>query len=239
MLQSQGQNQNWPTSGQIGYITLAVWGSATLQSGGQISSGPQGGALYQVFYLVERTDFLVSFLLSRKKNYFFYQVTYLLKKKLSLLSKLQGGCSRPGPDPKGGGGVEEEELPAIGAGPVPANSRDRVPTPRVSTTRIGMQLPDQLCHVHPGRGANWTGVSLEINAPAEPGYLGDRPDPGLEPKSSGRMEAPAHHGAAKVTGVTRRPQPIACISFRGPVVAKHSCALQDEQTGHGRLLCLL
>ena len=38
-----------------------------------------------------------------------------------------------------GGGEEEEELPAIGASPVPADSRERVPTPRVSTTRIGMQ----------------------------------------------------------------------------------------------------
>ena len=37
---------------------------------------------------------------------------------------------------RGGG---EEELPAIGASPVPADSRERVPTPRVSTTRIGMQ----------------------------------------------------------------------------------------------------
>ena len=35
--------------------------------------------------------------------------------------------------------VEEEELLAIGAGPVPVDSRERVPTPRVSTTRIGMQ----------------------------------------------------------------------------------------------------
>ena len=32
-----------------------------------------------------------------------------------------------------------EALPAIGAGPVPADSRERVPTPRVSTTRIEMQ----------------------------------------------------------------------------------------------------
>ena len=39
-----------------------------------------------------------------------------------------GGC-------KGGGG---EELLAIGASPVPADSRERVPTPCV-TTRIGMQ----------------------------------------------------------------------------------------------------
>ena len=36
-------------------------------------------------------------------------------------------------------GGEEEELPVIGASPVPADSRERVPTPRVSTTRIGMQ----------------------------------------------------------------------------------------------------
>ena len=39
------------------------------------------------------------------------------------------------------GGEEEEELPAIGAGPVPAVGRVRVPTPRVSTARMGMQLP--------------------------------------------------------------------------------------------------
>ena len=38
---------------------------------------------------------------------------------------------------KGGGG--EEELPAIGAGPVPADSWERVPTPCVSTKRIEMQ----------------------------------------------------------------------------------------------------
>ena len=58
-------------------------------------------------------------------------------------------------------GEEEEELPAIGAGPVPADSRGRVPTAHVTTptTRIGMQLPDQPCLVHPGRGANWTGAS--------------------------------------------------------------------------------
>ena len=37
---------------------------------------------------------------------------------------------------RGGGG---EELPAIGASPVLADSWERVPTPRVSTTRIGMQ----------------------------------------------------------------------------------------------------
>ena len=36
-------------------------------------------------------------------------------------------------------GGEEEELPAIGASPVPAVGRERVPTPRVSTTRTGMQ----------------------------------------------------------------------------------------------------
>ena len=49
-------------------------------------------------------------------------------------------------------GEEKEELPAIGAGPEPAVSRERVHTPRISTTQIGMQLPDQQCLVHPGRG---------------------------------------------------------------------------------------
>ena len=34
---------------------------------------------------------------------------------------------------------EEEELPAIAVSPMLADSRERVPTPRVSTTRIGMQ----------------------------------------------------------------------------------------------------
>ena len=38
-------------------------------------------------------------------------------------------------------GEEDEEVPAIGAGPGPDVSRVRVPTPRVSTARIGMQLP--------------------------------------------------------------------------------------------------
>ena len=33
-LQSGGQNQNWPTSEQDGYITPAAWGSPPLQSGG-------------------------------------------------------------------------------------------------------------------------------------------------------------------------------------------------------------
>ena len=40
---------------------------------------------------------------------------------------------------QGGGAGGEEALPAIGASPVRADSRERVPTPRVSTTRIGMQ----------------------------------------------------------------------------------------------------
>ena len=44
-------------------------------------------------------------------------------------------------DGPGAGEEEEEELPAISAGPVPAVSRVRVPTPCVSTTRMGMQLP--------------------------------------------------------------------------------------------------
>ena len=40
---------------------------------------------------------------------------------------------------QGVGGEREEELPVIGAGPLPTDRRERVPTPRVSTTRIGMQ----------------------------------------------------------------------------------------------------
>ena len=40
-----------------------------------------------------------------------------------------------------GEGEEEKELPAVGAGPVPAVSRVRVSTPRVYSARIGMQLP--------------------------------------------------------------------------------------------------
>ena len=45
-------------------------------------------------------------------------------------------------DNRDGRGEEEEELPAISAGPMPAVGQGRVPTPRVSTTRIGMQLPE-------------------------------------------------------------------------------------------------
>ena len=42
--QSGGQNQKWPTSGQIGYLTPAVSGSPTaLERGGKIRSGPQVG----------------------------------------------------------------------------------------------------------------------------------------------------------------------------------------------------
>ena len=48
------------------------------------------------------------------------------------------------------GEEEEEVLPAIGAGPVPADSRERVPTPRVSTTWIGMQ-EHRLDLPHPSR----------------------------------------------------------------------------------------
>ena len=40
---------------------------------------------------------------------------------------------------RGGGG---EQLPAIGAGPMPAVSREKVPTPRVSTTRIRCKITD-------------------------------------------------------------------------------------------------
>ena len=44
--QSGGQNQKWPTSGQIGYLTPAVSGSPTATgAGGKIRSGPQVGKL--------------------------------------------------------------------------------------------------------------------------------------------------------------------------------------------------
>ena len=39
-LQSGGQNQKWPTSGQVGYLTPAVSGIPTAAEGGKIRSGP-------------------------------------------------------------------------------------------------------------------------------------------------------------------------------------------------------
>ena len=84
----------------------------------------------------------------------------------------------------------------IGACPVPAISRVRVLTPRVSTARMGMQLPGWQRHTRPGRRASVATVSLRIHVTSKPGYLGDRPYPGLDPKSSGRMKAPAHHNVA-------------------------------------------
>ena len=45
-LQSGGQNQKWPTSGQNGYLTLAVSGIPTAsQRGGKIRNGPQAGKM--------------------------------------------------------------------------------------------------------------------------------------------------------------------------------------------------
>ena len=45
-LQSGGQNQKWPTSGQIGYLTPAVLGIPTACTAwGKIRSGPQVGKL--------------------------------------------------------------------------------------------------------------------------------------------------------------------------------------------------
>ena len=44
-LQSAEQNQKWPTSGQIGYITSAVRGSTTLQSTGQNQKWPTSGQI--------------------------------------------------------------------------------------------------------------------------------------------------------------------------------------------------
>ena len=43
-LQSGGQNQRWPTSGQGGYITPTAWGGPNrFRAGGRITSGPQVG----------------------------------------------------------------------------------------------------------------------------------------------------------------------------------------------------
>ena len=94
------------------------------------------------------------------------------------------------------GGEKEEELPAIGAGPVPAVSWVRVPTPRVSIARIGMQLPGWWFRACPGRRVSAATAILETYGPGKPEYLGDKPDPRLDPKPSGRIEAPAHHGAS-------------------------------------------
>ena len=66
-----------------------------------------------------------------------------------------------------------------------------------------MQLPGWQRHAHPGRRANVVTVSLQTHATGKPGYLGNKPDSGLDPKSSGHMEAPAYHDVAKVTGATR------------------------------------
>ena len=46
-----------------------------------------------------------------------------------------GGLGHVVCKPYQNGGEEEEELPALGADPMPAGSRERVSTPRVSTTR--------------------------------------------------------------------------------------------------------
>ena len=44
-LQSGGQNQKWPTSGRIGYITPALWGAATLHNGGRYQKWPTSGQI--------------------------------------------------------------------------------------------------------------------------------------------------------------------------------------------------
>ena len=44
MLQSGGQNQQWPTSGPGGYITPAVWGGPQrFRAGNKIMCGPKVG----------------------------------------------------------------------------------------------------------------------------------------------------------------------------------------------------
>ena len=45
MLQSGGQNHNWPTSGQIGNMTPAFCGAQRFGAGQQISNWPQVGRL--------------------------------------------------------------------------------------------------------------------------------------------------------------------------------------------------
>ena len=49
------------------------------------------------------------------------------------------------------------------------------------------------CRQELGRRASAATAGLETYATGEPGYLGDRPNPGLDPKSSGRIEAPMEH----------------------------------------------
>ena len=58
---------------------------------------------------------------------------FVSKRPVMLVSVFQGGGA--GSQLLKGLG----ELPAMGAAPVLANSRERVPTPRVSTTQIKMQ----------------------------------------------------------------------------------------------------
>ena len=41
MLQSRGQNQQWPTSGRIGYITPAVWGIRVNAAPKSVNAAPK------------------------------------------------------------------------------------------------------------------------------------------------------------------------------------------------------
>ena len=77
-------------------------------------------------------------------------------------------------------------------------------------------------------------VSLQTHATGKPGYLGDRADLGLDPKSSRRMEAPAYHDAAKVTCATSHPQTTALPGLQGRADSSCEYSMQDEQTGHGK-----
>ena len=107
-LQSRGQNQKWPTSGQSGYVTLAISGIPTaaergaksevahkwakwlrhpcclgdprrFRAGGKIRSGPQVG---KVAFL------LLSFLVSKRKKKFVLSSLPSKKKFFFLLSFL-------------------------------------------------------------------------------------------------------------------------------------------------------
>ena len=66
-LQSGGQNQKWPTSGRNGYLTPAVSG---------IPTASERGAESEVAHKWAKGFFLLIFLLSKKKI-FFYSVSQL------------------------------------------------------------------------------------------------------------------------------------------------------------------
>ena len=90
---------------------------------------------------------------------------------------------------RGGEEEEEEELPAIGTGPVPSGRRERVPTRRVSTTRIAIRALTRRAMSVPGVGRIRLGPVIKSTYPLNRGYLCSRPTLGLKSRLSGRMEA--------------------------------------------------